>query len=208
LRFSDRGDSGAAVLNGAGKIVGLLFGHDAADTTKSYASHIHPVLATLKVTGITQAHPLHGNKASVESRADMPLVISGRPNQVFHLRERFIASAQGRRLLELVEQHRPEVVHLVNNNRRVTVAWHRNKGPAFLNRAMNNARDAEEMIPKAIEGVTRRDLLGRMGDALAEHGSLLLRTAVLQHREAVLDFAEECDSLHELVDRLAERQLV
>jgi hypothetical protein len=208
LRFSDQGDSGSAVLNGDGKIVGLLFGHDTTDITKSYASHIHPVLATLKVTAITQAHPLHGNKASVEARADMPLMISGRPNQAFQLREKFIASAEGRRMLEMVEQHRPEVAHLVNHNRRVMVAWHRNKGPAFLNRAMNNARDPEERIPREIEGVTRRVLLGNMAEALSEHGSLALRKAVIEHRETILSFAEECGSLHELVDRLAERQLV
>ena len=166
------------------------------------------MLATLKVTAITKANPLHGNHASVETRADMPLVISGRPNQTLQLREKFVASAEGRRVLELVEQHRREVVHLVNHNRRVTVAWHRNQGPAFLNRAMNNARDPEERIPREIEGVARKVLLGNMADALAGHGSLVLRKAVMEHRETVLSFVEECDSLHELVDRLAERQLV
>ena len=206
LRFSEEGDSGAAVVNGEGKLVGLLFGHDRTDATKSYASHIHPVLDVLKVTAITKNNPLHDNKASVETLAEMQFIIPDRPNQSFELRERFLSTSQGQLVDALVERHRPEVVHLVNNNRRVTVAWRRNQGPAFLNRAMNNARDPGGLIPWRIEGVTRITLLDAMATALSEHGSQQLREAVARYRNEVIAHAESCDNLHELVDRLNERQ--
>jgi hypothetical protein len=207
LAFSEEGDSGAAVVNGDGKLVGLLFGHDKTDATKSYASHIHPVLDILNVTAITQNHPLHDNKASVETLAEMQFISQGRTNQSFQLRERFLSTSQGQLVEALVERHRPEVVHLVNNNRRVTVAWRRNQGPAFLNRAMNNARDPEELIPWEIEGVTRTALLNAMAAALSEHGSPELRQEVARYRDEVLAHATACDNLHELVDRLSEKQM-
>src|ERR1041385_8079724 len=206
LKFSEEGDSGAAVVNGAGKLVGLLFGHDQTDATKSYASHIHPILHVLKVTAITQNHPLHDNKASVETLAEMQFIIPGRTNRSFELRERLLSTPQGQFAETLVERHRPEVVHLVNNNRRVTVAWRRNQGPAFLNRAMNNARDPEELVPWEIEGVTRTALLNAMAAALLEHGRLELRRDVARYRDEVLAHATACDNLHELVHRLSERQ--
>ena len=207
LQFSDEGDSGSAVINGEGKVVGLLFGRDKTDPTKSYASHIHPVLDALKVTAITRNHPVHDNKASVEAMAETPLLVHGRPSQMYRLREQFLASPEGQRIAELVDQHRHEVVHLVNHNRRVTVAWHRNRGPAFLNRVMNNARDPEEKVPAEIEGVTGTMLLANMADVLEAHGSHALRDAIRQHRVEVLAQVRGCDSLHDLVDRLKERQL-
>jgi len=95
----------------------------------------------------------------------------------------------------------------VNHNRRVAVVWHRNQGPAFLNRAINNARDPQETIPGQIEGITRKALLGSMGDVLAQQGSPELREAIERYRDQVLDLAEECDNLHEMVERLSEKQL-
>lgn len=205
LQFVDQGDSGSALVNAQGKLVGLCFAFDRVDPTLSYACHIHPVLQQLGgITPISTQNPPDSRLTSSEVDA----FIQGHPNQTPQLKERFLASPEGQQIAALVEQHRHEVVHLVNHNRRVAVAWHRNQGPAFLNRAMNNARDPEERIPREIDGVTRKVLLGNMADALSEHGSLALRKAVMEHRETILSFAEECDSLHELVDRLAERQLV
>jgi hypothetical protein len=88
----------------------------------------------------------------------------------------------------------------------VTVAWRRNQGPAFLNRAMNNARDPEELIPWEIEGVTRTALLNAMAAALSEHGSPELRRDVARYRDDVMAYATACDNLHELVERVSERQ--
>jgi phage-related minor tail protein len=94
----------------------------------------------------------------------------------------------------------------VNHNRRVTVAWRRHEGPAFLNRAMNNARDPEEKIPQAIAGITRETLLVKMADALTQHGSPELRKAIEENCREVLAQAEQYDSLHDLVDSLLEKQ--
>jgi hypothetical protein len=208
LRFSTEGDSGSAIVNDQGKLVGLLFSV-ATIQTNGLACHIAPVLDALKVSPITLANPPVNNPAFATSTvADAALMIDGRADQIQGLRERLLACPEGRRIWALVEQHRQEVVHLVNHDRRVAVAWHRNQGPAFTNRVINNARDPESSIPWEIAGVTREALLGNMGDVLAHQGSPALRAEIARHRDEGLAYAGQCDSLHEVVDLLSERQPV
>lgn len=206
LQFSDSGDSGSALINSEGNLVGLVFGHRNDAAANALACHIHPVLQALGVTAITKNNPVHDNPAAVDMAQEVIVNLEGRPNMTFRLREQLQSCETGLQILSLAERHRPEVVHLVNNNRRVTVAWRRNQGPAFLNRAMNNARDPEELIPWEIEGVTRTALLNAMAAALSEHGSPELRRDVARYRDDVMAYATACDNLHELVERLSERQ--
>jgi len=209
LRFSDEGDSGAAIITDQGKLVGIL--HTVAGQPQpgqpldALACHIAPVLDALKVTPITRAHPVQNNSAAVTTMAEVA-AITDRRHQSIQLRERFLSLPEGASAWQLIDAHRLEVIHLVNHNRRVAVVWHRNQGPAFLNRAINNARDPQETIPEQIEGITGKALLGSMGDVLAQQGSLELREAIERYRDQVLGLAEGCDNLHEMVERLGERQ--
>lgn len=211
LRFSDEGDSGAAIITDQGKLVGIL--HTAAGQPQpgqpldSVACHIAPVLDALKVTPITKAHPVSDNRAAVTTMAEVAAITDRGRSQSIQLRERFLSLPEGPSAWQLIDKHRIEVIRLVNHNRRVAVVWHRNQGPAFLNRAINNARDPQETIPGQIEGITRKALLGSMGDVLAQQGSPELREAIESYRGQVLDLAEECDNLHEMVERLSEKQL-
>lgn len=210
LRFADEGDSGAAIVTDQGKLVGIL--HTVADqphpgqTLKHLACHIAPVLDALKVTPITRAHPTVNNPAAVTTLAEVAAIIDRRRSQSIQLRERFLSLPEGPSAWQLIDKHRIEVIRLVNHNRRVAVAWHRNQGPAFLNRAINNARDPQETIPREIEGITGKALLGAMGDVLAQQGSPELREAIESYRGQVLELADGCGNLHELVERLSERQ--
>jgi len=197
-KFSDEGDSGAAIVREDGMLVGLLFSA-AATPDKSLACHIHPVLATLGLTAITAAHQVT-NSAAVDMSNEIA-VVEGLPSEALRLRDRLLASPRGRRLAALVERHRKEIVDLVNRHRPVTVVWHRNQGPAFTNRVIANARDPHERIPRAVDGIPRETLLARMGDVLALHGSETLRADLAAHREEVLAYAGVCDSLHELTDQ-------
>jgi hypothetical protein len=206
LLFDTSGDSGSAVIDSHGNLIGLVHGHDPAQPNLTHACHIQPVLAALGgVVPITTANPVHDNPAAEGMRGDPPAVIEGRPNQTPLLRARFLGCEEGQRIWALVDRHRHEVVHLVNNNRRVAVAWRRNQGPAFLNRAMNNLRDPEQLIPREIEGISRTMLIDRMSSALSEHGSAELRDAVELHTATMLEYAAVFDSLHDLVDELAEK---
>jgi hypothetical protein len=198
-KFSDEGDSGAAIVNQQGKLVGLLYSADLVPN-KSLCSHIHPVLDVLHVTPITRAHPV-SNPAQTTA-AELSAMIGGPPDQTTALRERLLAGDEGMRIAALVERHRHEVMHLVNHCRRVTIAWHRNKGPAYTNRAIANARDPEVPIPREIEGVTPDQLLRAMHAVLAANGSLELREALDAHADEMIERARSLDSLHDAVDAL------
>jgi hypothetical protein len=203
LMFADHGDSGSALINAQAKLIGLVFGVDTATPSLAYACHIHPVLDQLNVTAITNQHP----PDSRVTRSDTDLVVDGRRSHAHELREKLLGSNEGRRIAAIVEEHRYEVVRLVNTNRRVTIAWRRNHGPAFLNRAIANARDPAVAIPREIEAVSRETLLHAMDRALTEHGSAALRAVLDEHRDEVLAHVDAFDSLHDIVDLLAEREL-
>lgn len=197
-KFSDEGDSGAALVNQQGKLVGLLYSADLVPN-KSLCSHIHPVLDVLRVTPITQQHPVSNPAQTTGANVS---AILGLPDRTVALRERFVATEDGRRIAALIERHGEEVVRLVNHCRRVTIAWHRNQGPAFANRVLANARDPEVRIPCEIAGVSREQLLLAMHDVLMRHGSLELREALDAHAEEALGRARACDSLEDAVGAL------
>jgi hypothetical protein len=213
LQFVEEGDSGAALINAEGKLVGMIFGHP-QDATHALACPIHPVLDVLKVTPVTQANPATGNPAfsnsATTAHAAPPPGVqpAARSGVVPALRQRLEQSEEGTRLIALVEAHSREVVHLVNHKRRVTVTWHRNKGPQFLNEAVINAHDAKHLIPLEIEGVTRETLLRRMVKVLADYGSAGLQAALQLNPGNVVARLCEAGTLHELIDSLAAQRTV
>lgn len=201
-KFTDEGDSGAAIVNDQGQLVGLHY--SAAETAdKSLNSHIHPVLHTLGLTAITRAHPTPDNPAASGMSRHASVTLDAGPGEVTALRERVLAMPGGREVLDLIETHRREVAYLVNHERPVTVAWHRNRGPAFLNRALTNARDRSQKIPEEIEGVSRRHLLENMAGVLSEHGGPELQSALERYARAAIESGARCADVHDLVDDLA-----
>jgi len=206
LKFSDGGDSGSAIVNAQGKLIALLFGGDASQVPKqTYASHIHPVLDFLKVTAITKANQPTGNPAYSTDVASAELVapVAGlNPSAVPALRERLNQTPEGAQIASMIESHATEVIHLVNNNRRVTVTWHRYKGPKFLNESVLNAHNPAHVIPAEIDGVTRDTLLQRMARVLSQFGSAGLRASISQI-EFFLPRLSQFGSLRELIDNLS-----
>jgi hypothetical protein len=201
LRFCDEGDSGSALVDAQGKLIGLVFALERTNPLISYACQIHPCLARLGVTPITNAHPApSAATASLEAaRVDLP-------DQVEQLRARLRSSARGRRILELAEAHRREIMQLIDHDRRVTVAWHRSQGPAYFNRAARSARNPEFAVPKVIEGVTRAEVVRTMAKVLAERGSEALRQMVAANVAEALALANGPDRLHQLAEELTSHE--
>jgi hypothetical protein len=189
-------------------LVGIHFaGVDGSNPPKSVSCHIHPILDVLHVTPITRAHPSAGNDA-VSMLADVFLEGGARANPVPGLRNRLEESESGRVVAALIIRHRAEVLQLINHNRRAMAAWHRNQGPAFLNRVIANSRDRNERVPLEIEGCTLQSLLAAMGDVLAIEGGPELRADVRRYRTSVLAAVADVNGVHDLVDRLAEGPLI
>jgi hypothetical protein len=191
-------------------MVGIVFAMDPGpngqgDPRIGYGCHIHPVLEALHVTPITAANAPKQNPW-YKVLLDDPAALRPPPDDFPELRRKLLAIERGRALMDLVDRHRDEVQRLVNRCRRVTVTWHRHRGPAFLNRAAQNAHDRMIKIPPAIEGVTQHALMCSMAEVLSEYGSADLRDAITRHRDDLLPLAGTFDDLHELVDRHTERR--
>ncbi|MFI9102362.1 hypothetical protein ACIGXA_17735 [Streptomyces fildesensis] len=153
--FATNGDSGSVIVDGSRRVVGLLFA-TSADETYTLANHISDVVAALGIT-------IKGGERSVLP-AEEP------EHLVQELAVRFERTTGGRRLSELLDAHRAEVVHLVNHERRVTIAWHRAQGPAWYAALARGARHADYRLPADIAGVTREAAYAQMHAVLVQYG--------------------------------------
>jgi hypothetical protein len=212
-QFSDIGDSGAVVINNDNKIVGLLFaggknvaatGGGAPQPFVSFANHIADVLQALN---IQIPYSPDVKVTSGEILEDVPGAVheAAIPEPYRALRRRLEAREATARLVALGERHREEVVSLVNERHRVTLAWHRCEGPAMLATVMGAVRDGHYRIPPTVKGVTLRDALERMRDVLAAHGSAGLK-ATMESAEAdlVLHACEAATDLNAVIERIAQ----
>ncbi|MFY0539275.1 hypothetical protein [Nannocystis pusilla] len=194
VNFAAGGDSGAALLDANYKLVGLVYKIHKT-TQRAYACHIEPVLHYLNVTPVTDANPVPGS----DTLEDAPSVIDDPgAGHAALLLAAFMGSAGGRLIGDILLTHRSEILDLVNTNRRVTVAWHRHKGPGFVNHLVKNVRDPDHAIPQEIDGVTREALIRTMARVLAEHGSTTLAEVTAKYLDTALEYARRFDSLHEL----------
>jgi hypothetical protein len=57
--FCAEGDSGAPLFDSRGRLVGILWGMNPQQPEIGYASHIHPILAALKLTVAKPFHQMH-----------------------------------------------------------------------------------------------------------------------------------------------------
>lgn len=110
-------------------------------------------------------------------------------DEVRHMRTllaAFRGTRTGRELHDTFARVRREIGYLVRNCRPVRVAWHRNKGPAFLAHVLNHLKGESEGVPGEVEGISLALLLGRMGEMLGRHGSNPLREAIEKHSDDLL----------------------
>ena len=110
-------------------------------------------------------------------------------------------TARGAEIADTVAAHIEEIIFLVNNNRRVTVTWQRNQGPAFIIAIRDSLRDEDRPIPKEVNKVTLEFLLLQMADALQRSGSPALRRMIAERSLQVLSWARECSSVNKFFEQ-------
>lgn len=206
--FSAHGDSGSVIINLQNKIVGLLFASGKKMKVKgierdfvTVANHISDVLAGLKIR-IPYSQDV--KVTAGETLAHVPATVfeAPIPEPYRVLRERMQREATTAKLFALGQRHSAEVTYLVNHCRPVTVVWHRSHGPALLAVVMGAVRDGHYKIPATVKGVTLYELLERMRDALAEHGSPALRETMDSAQVDLRELFDGCDDLNELIERV------
>jgi hypothetical protein len=201
--FSDKGDSGSAIISGDNKIVGLLFAsaEDHTNTPTTYrtiANHIDDVLSLLniEIPFSPDVKIIAGERVPVH---EAPI-----PEPYRALRERLQQHENTARLLALGQRHADEVTYLVNHCKPVTIAWHKAHGPAILATVMGAVRDGHYRLPASVKGTAPYEAVERMREVLSRYGSPALREHVGRGEAApLLQELKACTDIHEVIDRIA-----
>ncbi len=211
--FQGHGDSGAVLVSADNEVVGLMWGAYLVPTDSLYgygvACPIADVIAAMNIR--FPVGSIETSAALMQPLAAMPQVVIGQSdgeNLVDHLQVRLSQSEQGRALLSLVGQHSDEIINLINNNRAVTVTWHRKHGSTFLAALGRSVKIPTYQIPNEIEGVTRQQLFMSMASVLSEQGSPQLKALIEQYALPLLQWIQQADTVDEMLALLeADHQL-
>lgn len=200
--FMNEGDSGSVLIDDQNKIIGLLFSSDpkAPNRTIGIANHIEKVLQALKDNNheIELCKTPSGNASGLAAGLTLP-----RPPSLNDL-----VRESPTQLAALVRRHREEVARLIDHCRPVTVAWHRQQGPAFAAAVNRNHREPAYQIPRRINGVSRHELLIAMARVLGRHGSAALQEDLRKHGLDLVDDLCRADNVRAILLPKAEPALV
>jgi hypothetical protein len=208
-RAVDHGDSGSLLVNSQNQAVGLLFATD--DTAPAappftlfgYANHYDDVIAALQSVGIN-FEINYSQPSSGGSRGDMPGFFQEPDSEIFlQWKQRVESNAKTRAIYQAVNDHRDEVLMLINHCRPVTVAWHRAKGPAYAAVVADNFRDGKFEYPSEINGISNEQLLQRMYNVLMEKGSSRLKNDLRQFGSEVIAAVSKGKNAEELFASLS-----
>lgn len=115
------------------------------------------------------------------------------------LEDYFKNTIAGSEIAFLIDTMKTEVLHLVNYNRKVTLAWRRKLGPSFLAQFLKSAETPGSLLVKEINGTTLQSLLRAMAVVLEEEGSISLREAVQKYSLSILNAVNEHDTVEALM---------
>jgi hypothetical protein len=212
--FSDDGDSGSLIVDVNGKAVGLLFaGSDPPpgpppnpSSLHTFANHIEEVLTSMNIRLPATAQLRPASPVPAGLRSDTVTVpLADAPGFLAELNARLGQSTVGIGLRDGIRRHGRDVVELVNHHRRVTIAWHRGKGPAWLAAFARSARHPEYRLPVEIDGVSRLRAVSDLHAALLVAGSDELRAELRHLPDFVVVALAGCETVEQLL-RLIEHE--
>ncbi len=193
--FSDKGDSGSAVLNNDNEVVGQLF---AAAPTATLATPIQAILSAFSFLNLTiETATTEGVDLTVPALA-APAAVSIETNtepaefvpaHVLRAQQDITAWPAGQHYSELVQRHIEEVQTLLNTNRRVAAAWHCNGGPQIVHSFMHMARSSEATLPAEIDGRPLSDCLAEIQNVLVRYASPEFAADLEQYGPPLAQFA-------------------
>ena len=192
---SGSGDSGAPIINRFNKLIGIMYARPVLDPNSFelskhiFASHIAPVLSALKVTFDPAPAPAAGELVVPPEAPHAGEAEPAEARWLDQIRGLVHDNPVASGIVEAGARHAREIVHLVNHRRPVTVAWHRGKGPAWSAHLIKSWREPDHVIPDAIDGITRMQLLARMREVLAQQGSPALAAELERNADAVFALA-------------------
>jgi hypothetical protein len=220
--FAAIGDSGAVLINRFNQVVGLI--HKAPDQ-RAIAAHpelagfaaacqIHHVTDELKIDILTSPD---ANTKDTPATPSVPTptgalvpgmgIVTHRVTDAERISgvvlDEIISSLQssafGSEILHLYNEHHAEIRQLINHDRKVKVAWHRNSGPAFVAALLGGMRDLGQPIPKDVNELPIELAIRRMAAVLRERGSASLAAVANDYLIPVLELVAECGTIAALL---------
>jgi hypothetical protein len=215
--FAAAGDSGSAIFDAQGRVIGLLTGgHEIA--LYDAREHGGDALTRLAV-GFTGAsyisyvwqHFNLGDNAivSTESSAGpivavpgVPVAIGVPPLSQPAFERTLRRSEGGRQLLLLARRHLPELRQLIHHHRRVLVTWHRSKAAGFAAALVGVHEGTRRAVPLEIDGVRAVEAFAHLGRALKAAGSSRLQADLDHHWAWLLDLVDGVTDTTAFLSRL------
>jgi len=213
--FGRPGDSGAAVFDDAGKVIGLLINGETTplwsyrgEVTGWGAGVLKLSVGTTGACFIKQVFLRLGlNDASIvpataPSAAPAVRRVAFEPRLQVLVQE-LVRSPLGTELYRAAEHHADEIARLVHHHRRVTVAYHRGKAAAYAALLIDSLRDFSTELPLAIDGRSGRDACRSLFIALRSEASSGLQADLDRHSQLVFSIVDGAGSISTLLQRIA-----
>jgi hypothetical protein len=216
------GDSGAVGLNDDNQIVGLLVrqldvsgqGGDADDPKMGVGGGFCDIHAVMSRLSLQIPNSLEGTTGKTQTTGALM------PGAQIHAARRFSPEdlAQraafetlkdelrgfplGRRLVAAAQAHLPELISLVNHNRRAKVAWHRAKGPGFMIALRRAVMDLHVPMVRNLDGAVFEQGLTQVQRAVEPAASAELRADMAALEHPVMTALALSGTLREFIDNL------
>ena len=157
--------------------------------------------------GISGGGPLSQNTHDTAGFLQPEPVTEAQQERLTDLLQAFRSTTRGRELHEAFRHVRREIGYLVRNVRPVTVAWHRNKGPAFFACLLNHLRGDAPNFPHEVKEVRLSTLLDKMEMELTNHGSNPLRDTIQRYGNDVRSMLLNGNDVYEFLDHLSKNEM-
>jgi hypothetical protein len=221
--FSKPGDSGSPIVDGNHKLVGILTSGaikplyivGKTDPVDVFLGRSQGVFVAPALTAISAAISASGTAVTLsfspgQSSAGATRIVPGIAIELDSADDAAIARAEaamratalGARLDAVVRAHIGEIRQLVHHRRRVTVAWHRARGPAFVASALRGSARPGWPLAAELDGVAVEHALGALRIALAAEGSPQLCEALAEHGDALIALVAGAHSAGDVIERL------
>lgn len=199
-QWSAGGDSGSAVVNGLGQVVGLHFagrvGGGAANHIATVSTRLGGITVLTSGTAETLPHTAYA--------ISEPIIAANPLSFLSKIEQKLNQTPCGQQFLHTIHENRREVLDLINDNREVKVAWNRFQGPAYVGHFAKNANEPHHPIPREVNGYSLQHLLIKMNEVLERNGSRKLAKAVEDYSQTAFQFAAEYTGIDAIDTMLAQ----
>ncbi len=193
--FAQPGDSGSVLVSNEAKVLGLVWAIGNFDNT-CYCNDVR------------RMQQLAGEfKIPTPNATQMTQLLSD-TKRLEKYKYELSESETGQEMLAELAANIEEGIKLVNKNRECMVAWQRVKGPDFISLQTDLDTNEDYVLRKEIEGVTLSEMIMRMGEVFAVHGSPQLSAVVKKYTSRLLAYTRECNTMEDVIKKINEKQYV